>query len=212
MEPQYNWYHLATALHPTRPLYKSEKLDTSKEARRKHWVAIMSTQTGEVSVRPAKTGQVSVWRGEAAPLGQPYEGSLSSTGFKLQRIPDWKSSPTTKVRPGVEMVRHISAGMSRYTGVAVGRYKGIVTDVIRERIVVVKVYPANDWDRWDAYLPLASFDHHPEKGDEFECHLSVEGSGIHAVAHVMKRSSLPSLEELGIDAKELLDWASKLDV
>src|SRR5262249_11108897 len=86
------------------------------------------------------------------------------------------------------------------------RYKGQVQRTIGD-VALVKIYPVNDWDRWDAIVPLASFDRVPRVGDEFDCSIVISGATVHIEAYVMTGAPLPSLEDFGIDRKELMDWA-----
>ncbi len=90
-------------------------------------------------------------------------------------------------------------------------YKGIVKG-LDDSSVLVTVSSPGDWDRWDARIPLASFDQSPQVGQEFSCTITIYGSDISIRAKILQDKTPRTLKDFGIDKEELLEWASKIDV
>jgi hypothetical protein len=98
-----------------------------------------------------------------------------------------------------------------YTAPRKEYYRGTVKSVEGHNVLATVSKP-DDWDRWDAYIPLASFDRIPEKDQEFSCTVKINGSTIDVQAQLLPGKSSRTLEDYGIDKDELLDWASKINL
>jgi len=90
-------------------------------------------------------------------------------------------------------------------------YRGIIKET-HDSYVLVTVSSPGDWDKWNARIPLASFNETPKDGQEFSCTISIQGSDISIRARILPHKQRRTLKDFGIDEHELLEWASKLDL
>jgi hypothetical protein len=93
----------------------------------------------------------------------------------------------------------------------VEEYRGIV-ETVNVDSVVATVSSRGDWDKWDAHIPIASFDKPPTQGQEFSCTVTTRGSDISVRASVLPQGTRRSLNDFGLNKDELFEWASKIDL
>lgn len=89
-------------------------------------------------------------------------------------------------------------------------FLGVVQEVLEQYVVVDLRFV--DGDAHSVRIPKAAFDAPPIAGEEIECTLTTIGPKVLYSARKIGTGNIPTLEELGLDTQELLEWASNLDI